>query len=80
MSSNGNMNASRLRARLHHPIIDADGHWLEYGPTVRFWGEANPNFFTGTAVEKEAAALLAGGVNSKENDLLPLGFHSAIRD
>ncbi|HSU91236.1 MAG TPA: hypothetical protein VLI44_07290, partial [Sporolactobacillaceae bacterium] len=28
---------------------------------VRFWGEANPNFFKGTRVEKEAAALLAGG-------------------
>src|SRR5580704_6481683 len=27
---------------------------------VRFWGEANPNFFKGTRVEKEAAALLAG--------------------
>jgi hypothetical protein len=26
---------------------------------VRFWGEANPNFFKGTRVEKEAAALLA---------------------
>jgi len=28
---------------------------------VRFWGEANPNFFKGTRVEKEAATLLAGG-------------------
>jgi len=27
---------------------------------VRFWGEANPNFFRGTRVEKQAAALLAG--------------------
>ncbi len=27
---------------------------------VRFWAEANPNFFKGTRVEKEAAALLAG--------------------
>lgn len=35
MSSNGHVKASGLRARLHHPIIDADGHWLEFGPTVR---------------------------------------------
>src|SRR6266849_1268887 len=35
MSSNGHVNASGLHARLHHPIIDADGHWLEFGPTVR---------------------------------------------
>ncbi len=26
--------AARLRARLAHPIIDADGHWLEFGPVV----------------------------------------------
>ena len=35
MSSNGHVNASSLRARLRHPIIDADGHWLEFGPVVR---------------------------------------------
>src|SRR5689334_19336309 len=29
------MTASELRARLSHPIIDADGHWLEYGPVMR---------------------------------------------
>lgn len=35
MSSNGHVKTSSLRARLHHPIIDADGHWLEFGPIVR---------------------------------------------
>jgi predicted TIM-barrel fold metal-dependent hydrolase len=39
------MNASQLRARLSHPVIDADGHWLEYGPVMgeefrRIGGEA----------------------------------------
>ncbi len=28
---------ARLREELGHPVIDADGHWLEYGPVV---GEA----------------------------------------
>ena len=28
---------AKLRAGLGHPVIDADGHWLEYGPVV---GEA----------------------------------------
>jgi len=28
------MQASQIRARLRHPVIDADGHWLEYGPYV----------------------------------------------
>lgn len=26
--------AARLRSRLGHPVIDADGHWLEFGPRV----------------------------------------------
>ena len=25
---------AKLRASLRHPVIDADGHWLEYGPVV----------------------------------------------
>ena len=35
MSENGHMDARTLRARLNHPIVDADGHWLEYGPVMR---------------------------------------------
>lgn len=34
MSGNGHAKASDIRARLPHPIIDGDGHWLEYGPFV----------------------------------------------
>ena len=26
--------AANLRGRLSHPVIDADGHWLETGPVV----------------------------------------------
>ena len=31
------MNAkhSVVRQHLNHPVIDADGHWLEFGPLVR---------------------------------------------
>jgi predicted TIM-barrel fold metal-dependent hydrolase len=29
------MKATEVRARVSHPIIDADGHWLEYGPVMR---------------------------------------------
>lgn len=28
------MTPEQIRARLNHPIVDADGHWLEYGPVV----------------------------------------------
>ena len=35
MLTNGHSEARRLRARLSHPIIDADGHWIEYGPVMK---------------------------------------------
>ena len=35
MGSNGQSEARRLRSRLDHPIIDADGHWLEFAPVMR---------------------------------------------
>lgn len=35
MSRNGHISNRALRQRLGHPIIDADGHWLEFGPLVQ---------------------------------------------
>src|SRR5918994_7592123 len=35
MQSNGHTNARTLHSRLSHPIIDADGHWIEYTPVMR---------------------------------------------
>ncbi|HET8530910.1 MAG TPA: amidohydrolase, partial [Methylomirabilota bacterium] len=35
MTDNGHLDARTLHARLTHPVIDADGHWLEYGPVMR---------------------------------------------
>jgi predicted TIM-barrel fold metal-dependent hydrolase len=35
MSTSAQTEARKLRSRLSHPIIDADGHWLEYGPVMR---------------------------------------------
>lgn len=35
MNGNGHMTPSGVRAQLNHPVIDADGHWLEFGPYVR---------------------------------------------
>src|SRR2546426_9984045 len=35
MLTNGSTEARKLRSRLNHPIIDADGHWIEYGPVMR---------------------------------------------
>lgn len=35
MSHRDHMDARTLRSSLHHPIIDADGHWIEYGPVMR---------------------------------------------
>ena len=36
MSTNGHAASSaNIRARLPHPVVDADGHWLEFGPLIR---------------------------------------------
>jgi predicted TIM-barrel fold metal-dependent hydrolase len=35
MPANGHSEARKLRSRLSHPIIDADGHWAEYAPLMR---------------------------------------------
>ena len=35
MQDDGHMDARALHARLNHPIVDADGHWLEYMPVMR---------------------------------------------
>ena len=60
---NGQSEARRLQSRLNHPIIDADGHWLEYTAVLReeyrLWGEVNPDFFKGTVAEEPAAEVLA---------------------
>jgi predicted TIM-barrel fold metal-dependent hydrolase len=45
----------------HGLITDDDFRDFMFGNAVRFWGEVNPDFFKGTAVEKQAAALLAKG-------------------
>ena len=35
MLTNGHTEARKLRSRLKHPIIDADGHWAEFAPLMR---------------------------------------------
>jgi predicted TIM-barrel fold metal-dependent hydrolase len=34
MSASATSPAARLRARLSHPVIDGDGHWVEFGPVI----------------------------------------------
>lgn len=34
MSADHDLSAAAVNARLDHPVIDTDGHWLEYGPFV----------------------------------------------
>ena len=30
----GKLSSQQIRAKLGHPVIDADGHWLEFGPSI----------------------------------------------
>src|ERR1700719_4055117 len=34
MASSSKSEAQRIHASLKHPVIDADGHWLEFGPII----------------------------------------------
>ena len=34
MSSSNGTDAVQLRRRLNHPVIDSDGHWVEFGPQL----------------------------------------------
>jgi hypothetical protein len=43
----------------HGLITDDDFRDFMFENAVRFWGEVNPDFFTGTVVEKAAAEVLA---------------------
>ena len=44
-------------------ITESDFHDFVFGNAVRLWGTQNPRFFEGTAVAKEAAALLKRGAS-----------------
>jgi predicted TIM-barrel fold metal-dependent hydrolase len=43
----------------HGLLTDDDFRDFMFANAVRFWGEVNPNFFKGTAVEKQAAEVLS---------------------
>jgi hypothetical protein len=47
----------------HELISTADFRDFMFANAVRFWGEVNPDFFKGTAVEKQAAEVLNGGAH-----------------
>src|SRR2546422_1131588 len=32
MSANGHHTAAEIRSRLDHPVVDGDGHWVEFDP------------------------------------------------
>jgi hypothetical protein len=42
-------------------ITESDFHDFVFGNAVRLWGTQNPRFFEGTAVARDAAALLRRG-------------------
>ena len=44
----------------HGLLDDADFGDFMFANAVRFWGQVNPDFFRGTAVEKAAASVLTG--------------------
>ena len=60
MSNPNGASAAQIRAGLSHPVVDADGHWLEFGPSIKaalhkYGGEHAVQGYTlfGDQMEKE---------------------------
>jgi hypothetical protein len=63
--------AVQIRASLSHPVIDSNGHWIEYGSgpyelrnvvtanAVRFLDADSRTLLSGSGVAKEAQSILA---------------------
>ena len=32
MSGHAHLTPAQIRAKLNHPVVDGDGHWVEYDP------------------------------------------------
>ncbi len=59
MGGDGHPTPAQIRSRLNHPVIDADGHWLEYGPVFS-------EQMRKVGGDKAADAFLAVGKGTKE--------------
>ena len=59
MGGEGHSTPAQIRSRLNHPVIDADGHWLEYGPVFS-------EQMRKVGGDKAADAFLAVGKGTKE--------------
>ncbi len=63
MSANGRLSPTQIRSQLTHPVIDADGHWLEFGPVfseqIRKVGgdRAAEGFLSGARGTREAQTM-----------------------
>jgi predicted TIM-barrel fold metal-dependent hydrolase len=55
----GHPTPAQIRSKLNHPVIDADGHWLEYGPVFS-------EQMRKVGGDKAADAFLAVGKGTKE--------------
>ena len=55
--------SSALRARLPHPVVDADGHWIETAPVLKRAAEA---MGVDMPIVAAVCALLAGEASVDE--------------
>ena len=59
MSADGHLSPSQIHSRLNHPVIDGDGHWVEYDPVFS-------EQMRKVGGDKAADAFLAVGKGTKE--------------
>ena len=74
MSGHEHPSAIKIRSELSHPVVDADGHWLEFGPVIveqlrRIGGDKAADGFT--SVGKGVRESLALSVAERQRRRLP---------
>src|ERR1700739_1360231 len=78
MSGHGLHSPAEIRAKLNHPVIDGDGHWVEYDPVFaeqmrKVGGDKAADGFL-AAMKSTLTALQAGPDERRRRRLAMPGF------
>jgi len=79
MSARKEWHPEKVRSGLTHPVIDADGHWIEYGPVFVEKDRMSPRphapvAAAGVVALQAVAQGIAAKSSSVENDLAGIRF------
>jgi predicted TIM-barrel fold metal-dependent hydrolase len=76
MSGNGRLSPAQVHARIKHPVIDADGHWIEWAPVFiekirKVGGDAVAEGFTRLGQQRNRARRMPAAERSRRRIAQP---------